>query len=199
VADGDYSFAAGYGAQANNAGAFVWSDAAGTPTTSFTDNQFMVRASGGVVFLNSTQPCPTSYAGAGPGVALQPSASSWSTVSDKNAKKNVVPVDGESILAKLSRVPIEKWNYKWEKDSDVPNIGPMAQDFIGAFYPGRDDKSISTLEFDGVELAAIQGLNQKLKEKDAEIRDLRRRHGTSPFTDPNWTNYPSRFYRVRSP
>jgi len=32
----------------------------------------------------------------------------------------------------------------------------MAQDFKAAFYPGRDHKSISTLEFDGVELAAIQ-------------------------------------------
>ena len=39
----------------------------------------------------------------------------------------------------------------------------MAQDFKGAFYPGRDDKVITTLEFDGVELAAIQGLNEKVE------------------------------------
>ncbi len=43
----------------------------------------------------------------------------------------------------------------------------------------RDDKGISTLEFDGVELAAIQGLNQKveeqLKAKDAEIQQLKAR------------------------
>jgi uncharacterized coiled-coil protein SlyX len=57
----------------------------------------------------------------------------------------------------------------------VPNIGPMAQDFKAAFYPGRDDKGISTLEFDGVELAAIQGLNQKLGEKDAQIAALEHR------------------------
>jgi len=43
------------------------------------------------------------------------------------------------------------------------------------FFPGRDDKVITTLEFDGVELAAIQGLNQKLEEKDARIADLERR------------------------
>jgi hypothetical protein len=49
----------------------------------------------------------------------------------------------------------------------------MAQDFKGAFYPGRDDKSISTLEFDGVALAAIQGLNRKLDEKDTEIQALK--------------------------
>jgi hypothetical protein len=47
----------------------------------------------------------------------------------------------------------------------------MAQDFKGAFYPGRDDKSISTLEFDGVELAAIKGLNEKMETRshDDEI------------------------------
>jgi len=39
----------------------------------------------------------------------------------------------------------------------------MAQDFKAAFFPGRDDKVITTLEFDGVELAAIQGLNEKVE------------------------------------
>ena len=52
----------------------------------------------------------------------------------------------------------------------MPNIGPMAQDFIAAFYPGRDDKGITTLQFDGVELAAIQGLNQKVEEQQAELK-----------------------------
>ena len=83
------------------------------------------------------------------------------------------------MLDKLAAIPIQRWNYKWEKDSDVPHIGPMAQDFKGAFYPGRDNTGITTLEFDGVELAAIQGLNQKLeqqvKEKDEQINDLRRK------------------------
>jgi hypothetical protein len=91
-------------------------------------------------------------------------------LSDRNAKKNIEPVDYCSVLDRLARVPIQQWNYNWEKDSDVPNLGPMAQDFKAAFYPGRDDKSISTLEFDGVELAAIQGLNQKLEEQRAELK-----------------------------
>ena len=65
------------------------------------------------------------------------------------------------------------------KDGDVPHIGPVAQDFKAAFYPGRDDKSITTLEFDGVALAAIQGLNQKLmeelKHRDTENAELKQR------------------------
>jgi hypothetical protein len=51
---------------------------------------------------------------------------------------------------------------------------------VGGRTPGRDDKSISTLEFDGVELAAIQGRNQKLeeqtKEKNAEIQNLKQQN-----------------------
>ena len=94
-------------------------------------------------------------------------------VSDRNAKKNFQSVDTVAVLEKLAAIPIERWNYQWEKDSDVPHLGPMAQDFKGAFYPGRDDKTISMLEFDGVALAAIQGLNQKLDEKDAEIQTLK--------------------------
>jgi hypothetical protein len=56
----------------------------------------------------------------------------------------------------------------------------MAQDFKHAFFPGRDDKTISTAESEGVALAAIQGLNQKLEDqsaalraKDAELKALR--------------------------
>ena len=94
-------------------------------------------------------------------------------VSDRNAKKNFQSVDTVAVLETLAAIPIERWNYQWEKDSDVPHLGPMAQDFKGAFYPGRDDKTISMLEFDGVALAAIQGLNQKLDEKDAEIQELK--------------------------
>jgi hypothetical protein len=77
-----------------------------------------------------------------------------------------------AVLNKLAAMPVQKWNYKWEADTNTPHLGPMAQDFKAAFYPGRDDKSISTLEFDGVELAAIQGLNQKLNEKAARISAL---------------------------
>ena len=51
IAGGQYSFAAGYGAQATNDGAFVWADYEGPPFSSTTTNQFSVRANGGVVFV----------------------------------------------------------------------------------------------------------------------------------------------------
>jgi hypothetical protein len=171
VVSGNYAFAAGFQAQATNGGAFVWADASGHPFNSTTTNEFSARATGGVRFVTAVNGSGNPTAG----VALAPGATSWATLSDRNAKKDFAPVDIGAVLDKLAAVPVEQWHYKWEAADSTPNIGPMAQDFIHAFYPGRDDKSITTLEFDGVELAAIQGLNQKLDEKDAEIQDLKER------------------------
>jgi hypothetical protein len=162
----NYAFAAGYNARATNTGAFVWSDSTGTLTPSTGANSVTMRASGGFSFLTGTSPVGASLAAGG---------TAWGVISDRNAKKNFQPLDGLEVLEKLSAIPVQHWNYKWESDDAVPHIGPMAQDFKSAFYPGRDDKSITTLEFDGVELAAIQGLNQKLNEKDAEIQNLEKK------------------------
>lgn len=170
IANGDYSFAGGYYAHANHNGSFVWSDSvSASPFSSTMANQFRVRATGGAAFVTAIDVNGNVTAG----VHVLNGDTAWSSISDKNAKKNFQAIDGEAVLEKLAAIPVERWNYKWEADTDTPHMGPMAQDFKAAFYPGRDDKSISTLEFDGVELAAIQGLNQKLKEKDAEIRQLR--------------------------
>ena len=171
VASGSYAFAAGQQAQATNNGAFVWADASGYRFSSTTINEFSARATGGVRFVTAVNGSGNPTAG----VALSPGATSWATLSDRNAKKDFAAVDTGAVLDKLAAVPVEQWHYKWEAADSTPNLGPMAQDFIHAFYPGRNDKSITTLEFDGVELAAIQGLNQKLNEKDAQIQELKQR------------------------
>ena len=51
----------------------------------------------------------------------------------------------------------------------------MAQDFHAAFGVGEDDRHISTSDADGVALAAIKGLHEIVREKDAEIQALKRR------------------------
>ena len=140
LALGDYAFAAGHKAQATNNNSFVWSDGS-TNTVSTTNNQFVARARNGFVFLTSTNAIT--------GGSLTPGATSWATISDRNAKKDFAPVDTGAVLDKLAAVPVEQWHYKWEAAGSTPNLGPMAQDFIHAFYPGRDDKSITTLEFEG--------------------------------------------------
>jgi hypothetical protein len=91
--------------------------------------------------------------------------------SDRNEKENFQPVDNQSLLAKVASLPVSKWNYKTDSQS-VQHIGPMAQDFQAAFQLSADDKHISVVDEGGVALAAIQGLDQKLTEKDAEIQNL---------------------------
>jgi len=167
TASGDWSLASGANAFATNDHAFMWNGATSTPTYSSANNSVTFRAPGGYRFFTGT--------GSG-GAQLAAGATSWTTLSDRNAKKDIQPVNYREVLEKLSRVPVHGWRYRWETNNEVPHLGPMAQDFKAAFYPGRDDKGISTLEFDGVELAAIKGLNEKLeqqaKEKDARIAAL---------------------------
>ena len=72
-------------------------------------------------------------------------------------------------------MPITTWRYIWERSDSVPHIGPVAQDFKALFYPGRDDKTISTLEFDGVELAAIKALEKRTAQLQQENEALKAR------------------------
>jgi trimeric autotransporter adhesin len=93
--------------------------------------------------------------------------------SDRNRKENFQPVDAGEVLAKVAALPLSRWNYK--DDPRSTHIGPMAQDFYAAFGVGPDNKHIATVDADGVALAAIQGLNQRLQEKEATIESLKRR------------------------
>jgi hypothetical protein len=45
------------------------------------------------------------------------------------------------------------------------NLGPMAQDFHAAFGLGENDCAIAAVDADGVALAAIQGLNEKMEQQ----------------------------------
>jgi hypothetical protein len=94
----------------------------------------------------------------------------WVDASDRNLKEHFEPVDPEGIPQRVVSLPVTTWIYKKEPDS-LRHIGPMAQDFHAAFSVGADDKHIAALDANGVALAAIQGLNPKVEEKDAEIRE----------------------------
>lgn len=66
-------------------------------------------------------------------------------------------------------IPVETWNYK-SQDSSIRHIGPMAQDFHAMFGFGENDKTIATVDADGVALASIQGLHQLVQEQQATIQ-----------------------------
>ncbi len=163
IAAGDYSFAAGRGAQANNPGCFVWGDASTSLINCNVDNRWMARAAGGVYFYTNSSLTTGVYVSAGGG--------SWSTVSDRNLKENVAAVDGREVLAILETIPISTWNYRTQ-DASIRHIGPMAQDFYAAFGLGENDISITTVDLDGVALAAIQGLHSLSQEQAGRIEQL---------------------------
>jgi hypothetical protein len=94
--------------------------------------------------------------------------------SDRNIKRNIQAVNTREMLKKVVALPIQKWEYKADPKG-LRHLGPMAQDFSKAFSLGKDDKTIATVDADGVALAAIQGLNQVVLEKDAKIQSLEKR------------------------
>jgi len=224
---GHYSFAAGRRAIANHHGSFVWGDSVDAIISSSGNDQFVVRASGGVYFKNtgdvtlvleadtdnvteSDNPSILFSQDGGlvegflgyaegtnrlllenryndrlmlkspggiylytdgaetAGVYLSSGGSGWNAVSDKAMKSNIRAVDGKDILNRLSSIPISQWSYKTQNPS-IEHIGPMAQDFHKAFGLGEDNKSINSIDSDGVALAAIQGLHELVKEKEAKI------------------------------
>jgi hypothetical protein len=103
------------------------------------------------------------------------SAVTFTTTSDRNVKERFTEVNPQEVLARVAALPIAEWSFKL--DTATRHIGPMAQDFHAAFNIGADDKHIATVDEEGVALAAIKGLNQKLDEKDVEIRKLKEEAG----------------------
>ena len=168
VADGKGSVAFGNDAEANNDGSFVFGDNSnGTLLTTSADNQFRVRASGGTIFYSDSALTA--------GVTLAPGGGSWSSVSDFHMKENVELLDGEDVLRRIRAIPISSWNYKTQ-DPSIRHIGPMAQDFYAAFGVGENEKLISTIDIDGVSLAAAKALESRSVAQQAEIEALKQRN-----------------------
>jgi hypothetical protein len=162
-AAGTYSFAAGARASAAQTGTFVWSDGSDGDTilASSRAYQFLARASGGFTLYTN--------AASTVGAQLAAGSGTWASLSDRNAKTGIVPLDDDAVLAKVDALPISRWSYKTEHG--VRHVGPMAQDFYAAFGVGEDDKHITSIDEDGVALAAIKALH-------AENAQLRTRLAT---------------------
>jgi hypothetical protein len=125
-----------------------------------------------VTSLNGLTDAVNLQAGNGISLSISGNAITISTTgagSDRNIKTDFKGVNDQAILAKIAALPIESWRYTNEMPG-VRHVGPMAQDFSTAFGLGNNDKIIGFVDAQGVALAAIQGLNQKLNDKDAAIQ-----------------------------
>ena len=172
VAGGEASLAAGVNAHALHEGSFVWNGDPASKLESPAPRSFVARSAGGFWFGNGGEPriregvlIDTSSG------AFLPAGGAWTNSSDRTVKANFAPVDALAVLDKVVAMPLSVWNYIAEGES-VRHLGPMAQDFHAAFGLGPNDTSITTIDADGVALAAIQGLHARLQEREATIASL---------------------------
>jgi hypothetical protein len=165
TAAGDYSFAAGRRAQAIHAGAFVWGDSQDADVVSTANNQITFRCGGGVRFRSGNL-------GANQDLSWAPGNASWTFSSDRSLKENFVEIDPKEVLDRVSRLPVTEWNFKGYSQR---HVGPVAQDFHALFPLGGTETMIDSGDLHGISLAAIQGLHELLREKDAKISTLEAR------------------------
>ena len=110
------------------------------------------------------------------GVSIGAGSGAWSSVSDRAAKKDLNQIDAGAILDKVATLPLYTWRYISEV-SGAQHIGPMAQDFYAAFQLGDSDKTITTVDADGIALAAIQALKAENEALKARLERLEKRLG----------------------
>jgi len=170
-ARGNFSTAIGKNARVNHQGSMVLGDgAAGFSSDSVyssANNQLTMRFVSGVRIFTAQN--------LSSGLEVAPGGGSWSSLSDRNKKENFSPIDKEVLLGKVAALEITRWNYKTQPASQQ-HIGPMAQDFHKAFgLDGPDnDKTINTVDIDGVNMVAIQALEArtgKLQKENQELKE----------------------------
>lgn len=100
---------------------------------------------------------------------------SFISTSSRTLKTAFAAVEPLDVLGKLAALPVSAWRYKTESEGKR-HIGPVAEDFQRLFGLG-DGKTIATVDADGVLMAAVQGVIQKMEHalavKDAEIAALK--------------------------
>ena len=171
VAGAANSFAAGAVAKitdTSHTGAIVFA-AADNLSSNFSSaaaKEFAVRAAGGIRLRTADD--------ASTGCSLAAGSGTFSCTSDRSAKTDFEAVDVDQLLAQVGKMPLSSWRFKGQTNG-VRHIGPVAQDFHAAFHVGESDKTIDSVDADGVALAAIQALYKQLQQKDAEIQELRAR------------------------
>jgi hypothetical protein len=194
TADANYAIAIGRAASVDgHAGAIVLTDGSTADSLLATaDNQFNLRAAGGIrLFTNSTATsgvliqaaasnapwsgCSSvNYIISASNCAYLSGAGAWTNVSDVNRKHGFAAVAGEDVLTRLRGMPITTWTYNAE-GNEVRHLGPTAQDFHAAFgLSGSDDTHITTVDADGVALAAAQALDARTREQAETIADQQR-------------------------
>jgi len=172
TADADYSFALGRMATTNGyTGAFVWGDASiNDSVQASANNQFTVRARGGIRLRTSTATSSAVGANANTGCDIPGNSGSMSCASSRTLKANFLNVDGDDLLARIRRTPVSTWSYIGE-DGNVRHMGPVAEDFHAAFGLGTNATTIGHLDIDGVNFAGVKALEARTTELQRQVAE----------------------------
>ena len=160
TADGHFSTAVGTNASSNGrVGCFIYGDMSTTDTVVNTaNNQFMVRADGGVIIYTSSD--------LSMGVELLAGAGSWSMISDRNKKFNIKLLAPLDFNQEFDSLEVLSWNYIGHSTA---HVGPIAQDFYSTFGVGEKPYLINMIDSDGTTFLGIKKLNQELNNQPTKI------------------------------
>jgi hypothetical protein len=132
-------------------------NASDTPLVSDRPGQLKIQATNGVGIQWAS----------GPTLAMV-NDGGWSHVSDQALKTGLSPVDPSLIMTRVQTLPLSYWSYK--SQTTGRHLGPMAQDFYALFSYGNSDKTIHSMDADGVLLATIQGVHDRLERMAASLK-----------------------------
>jgi hypothetical protein len=177
----DSTVPGGENGAAESDNSFVWNDGSSyhsIPNSSFglssakaVDSEsvtgagtFSVSASGGVRFITGSS--SVTYISSG--------STGWSNTSSRAAKTNIDSVAPQQVLDGVEDLEVATWEYKDDdgEGAGTTHIGPMAEEFHDIVAVGSSDEHINSINADGVLFAAVQGLSERLAEKDDRIADL---------------------------
>ena len=151
-------------------GTFVFGDATAdlnSRVSPVVSNQFVVRAQKFWFGTNNSVTATTDrFIETSTGAYLS-SGGAWTNSSDVNRKHLFERISGEDVLSHLATMPVQQWGYRAE-DASVRHLGPTAQDFYAAFHLGASETAIATVDADGVSLLAIQALEKRTRDLQAE-------------------------------
>ena len=151
-------------------GTFLWADSQGSGISSTGPNRFIVRAQGGIWFGTDSAPAIPAgrFINTSTGAHLT-TGGTWTNASSRALKTAFEAVDMAEVLARVLTLPLSRWQYR-DSPAEGVHLGPVAEDFHAAFGLGADGRAISTVDADGIALAAIQGLNAKLETENSALR-----------------------------
>ncbi|HEY0020602.1 MAG TPA: tail fiber domain-containing protein, partial [Longimicrobium sp.] len=139
----------------------VFGDASTTDSIeAVANNEFAVRAAGGFRFRSNatlTNGCNIAAGGA-----------AITCASSRTLKENFLDVDGDDVLSRMRRIPVNTWNYT-DEGRQSRHMGPFAEDFWREFGLGTEPLAIGHLDIDGVNFAGVKALDERTLEMRSTI------------------------------